>query len=271
MEMQKYYTCDDIQLVPHYASLLSRSECNPAVTVGGVEYSIPLIASCMDTVYSRELDEYLSEEKILCMVHRYFENAEKQYKHAGMPPDSPYRFFAVGNDKKWIEYLLEQGIRHFVVDMAHGDSYICVNTVEFILQECPEAKVIAGNIATRSGFNRLQDAGAFGVRCGIGCGCFTPDTLVNTDKGMKKICDIQIGDRVYTHTGQLKDVIGLIKYKTNEKIVEINDEINCTQNHEFLVIHKKYKNIVNETNYLQYAEWIRADELTGDYFMLELE
>jgi len=264
-------SCDDILLVPRYSAIQSRNDCDPGVDV----YSLPLIASCMDTVYSPEIDEFLTNKKILVMVHRYFKDYKEQLENSpGFSTD--YRFYAVGSivtdsGKKWIDGLIDVGIKHFVVDMAHGDSMACYETTRYITKRVADAKVIAGNVAVKSGFRRLQEAGAWAIRVGVGSGCFTPNMEVMTSDGLKPICVVEIGDEVYTHTGELKDVMALIKYKTDEIIYKINKKIECTGNHEFYVIHKKYRDIVDETNYMKYAKWIRADELNEDYFMLEIE
>jgi len=265
-------TCNDILLVPRYSDLKSREECDPSVGI----YSIPLIASCMNTVYSLELDELLTKNKIMVMVHRYFKDYKEQLENSpGFSTD--YRFYAVGSiitekGKQWIDGLLDAGIKHFVVDMAHGDSAACVDTTKYLTSKSSDIQVIAGNVAVKSGFRRLQEAGAWAIRCGVGSGCFTPNTLVNVvDRGMIPIKDVKIGDYVYTHTGDKQEVVALLNYETNEDIVEINNKIECTKNHELYVVHKKYKDSVNEENIHQFAEWIRAEDVTDDYFLIELE
>ena len=266
-------SCNDILLVPRYSEIESRTQCDPSF----LNYSLPIIASCMNTVYSPEIDKFLTENKVMVMVHRYFKNFEEQLNFALEPKSNDYRFFAVGSisrpeGKEWIDGLLNAGITHFVVDMAHGDTGICANTVDYINMKIGNSgKIIAGNVATKSGFRRLEKAGAWAIRCGIGSGCFVPETLVKTSNGMKQIKDIKIGDLVYTHTGELEEVIVLISYETKESLIKINNKIKCTQNHEFYVVNKKYKDVVNEDNMDKYAEWKRADELTEDYMMIELE
>jgi len=232
----------------------------------------------MDTVYSPEMDKFLTERKIMVMVHRYFKDYKDQLEAAYKQESSDYRFFAVGSALKkegrsWIDGLLSRGIQHFVVDMAHGDSRPCVETVKYIKSHLlPNGKIIAGDVATKSGFRRLEEAGAWAIRCGIGSGCFVPDTLVMTpDKGLIPIQDLRIRDAVYTHTGDIKQIIGTLNYETKEDIVVVNDKIECTKNHEFYVLHKKYEDIVDEENIDKFAEWIRAEDLTEEYYLIELD
>lgn len=183
-------SCDDILLVPRYSDIKSRNDCDPSVDV----YSLPLLSSCMDTVYSIELDELLTEKKIMVMVHRYFKDYKEQLDNSpGFSTD--YRFYAVGSimtdkGKAWIDGLLDVGIEHFVVDMAHGDSMACYETTKYLTSKSTSIKVIAGNVAVKSGFRRLQEAGAWAIRCGIGSGSIC-STRTQTGFGVPLLTSIE--------------------------------------------------------------------------------
>jgi hypothetical protein len=224
----------------------------------------------MDRVYSKEMDKFLTSWNIPVVVHRYFKDYKEQLNAAYIPKSDEHRFFAVGSlkNRAWIDGLLGEGIKHFCVDMAHGDTSLCVETTKYLVSQ--GAMVMAGNVATKSGFCRLQDVGAWMIRVGIGSGCFTPDTPVMTKDGYKKISEISVGDIVFTHTGELEEVTDLISYETDEELYKINDQIECTSNHEFYVIHRDHQYNVNEDNIHHYAKWIRADELSEDYLLIEL-
>ena len=167
MSMEKdICSLSGVTLVPRYSKLSSRSECNPA----SCGYFIPIVASPMDTVYSKELDECLTKMNVPVVVHRYFKSAVGQLNASLAPYNNPLRFFAVGKDQDWIKTLWDAGVRSFCVDMAHGDSKPCVDTVAFIKSLGSEATVMAGNVATKSGFLHLEEAGADMIRVGIGSG-----------------------------------------------------------------------------------------------------
>lgn len=80
-----------------------------------------------------------------------------------------------------------------------------------------------------------------------GTTCFTGDTLVLTESGYKKIKDIAIGDKVYSHTGRLCRVTNAFSRVANVVSVQINgEEFKVTENHPFLVsegIDSKNKNL----------------------------
>jgi hypothetical protein len=124
------------------------------------------------------------------------------------------------------------------------------------------------------GVRDLAEAGADVIKIGVGCGCFTPETIITTFNGPKSIKDIKIGDFVLTHRGNYKEVIDLPRREEKEEIVniKINSEniVKCTKNHEIYVLQKKYENIVNDNNIDTYAEWIPAENLNTDYFLLEV-
>jgi ribonucleotide reductase alpha subunit len=71
--------------------------------------------------------------------------------------------------------------------------------------------------------------------------CFTPDTLVLTDKGYKPISDIEIGNLVLTHKGQWQPVASTMKRIYNGildvyiPVLKGTDDaiIKCTPNHKF--------------------------------------
>jgi len=207
--MRECISCDDVLLVPRYSEIKSRSDCDPSAGI----YKLPLLASCMDTVYSPELDEFLTSNKIMVMVHRYFHDYKEQLQNSpGYSSD--YRFYAVGSistpkGKEWIDGLLDVGIQHFVVDMAHGHTLACIKTTEYLVSRCPEGKIIAGNVATISGFRRLQDAGAWAVRVGVGSGSIC-STRLNTGFGVPLLTSVE--DCASKKNGTLVIADGGVKY-----------------------------------------------------------
>jgi len=103
----------------------------------------------------------------------------------------------------------------------------------------------------------------------FGAGCFTEDMVVVTSCGNKKISKISPGDTVKTHTNCYKTVKRIYKYKYSGKLLNING-IRCTPTHEFYAINEKYKNIINDSNIHEYAEWIKAETLTTEYFLIKM-
>lgn len=189
--MRECYSCDDVLLVPRHSELSSRQQCD----ISAFDCSIPIISSPMDRVWSPSMDEYLTSNNIYSVVHRYFKDAKHQLDACtGIKGNEKFRFFAVGSihgqhKTTWIDHLLENGIENFCVDMAHGDSYACVETVKYISQRT-RGMIMAGNIATKSGFRRLEEAGAQMIRVGIGSGSIC-STRLNAGFGVPLLSAVE--------------------------------------------------------------------------------
>ncbi len=76
------------------------------------------------------------------------------------------------------EALIEAGVDIVVIDTAHGHSASVALAVRRVKQFAPDAQVIAGNVATAEGTRALIDAGADGVKVGIGPGSICTTRVV---------------------------------------------------------------------------------------------
>jgi IMP dehydrogenase len=164
--------------------------------------------------------------------------------------------------------LVNAGVDALVVDTAHGHTQGVGDQVYRLKQAYPNLDVVAGNIATAQAAEFLYKCGADGLKVGIGPGCFVPGMPVVTQQGTKPIEQVEIGDKVLTHTGSWKPVTNLFTFNDKKEIIHINDII-CTPNHEFFVLHKQYQNVVTDDNIHDYAEWIEAKNLSMDYLLIK--
>ena len=74
--------------------------------------------------------------------------------------------------------LAEAGVDVVVVDTAHGHSQGVLDRVNWVKKNFPQIQVIGGNIATGSAAKALVDAGADGVKVGIGPGSICTTRIV---------------------------------------------------------------------------------------------
>jgi IMP dehydrogenase len=74
--------------------------------------------------------------------------------------------------------LMEAEVDVIVVDTAHGHSQGVLDRVSWIKKNFPQVQVIGGNIATASAARALVDAGADGVKVGIGPGSICTTRIV---------------------------------------------------------------------------------------------
>lgn len=82
-----------------------------------------------------------------------------------------------GTDER-IEKLVSAGVDVLVVDTAHGHSAGVIDRVRWIKQHYPAVQVVGGNIATAAAARALVDAGADGVKVGIGPGSICTTRVV---------------------------------------------------------------------------------------------
>ncbi|MBU6371479.1 MAG: IMP dehydrogenase [Alphaproteobacteria bacterium] len=74
--------------------------------------------------------------------------------------------------------LIEAGVDVLVIDTAHGHARAVLDAVERVKRQSNRVQVIAGNVATRDGAQALIDAGADGVKVGIGPGSICTTRIV---------------------------------------------------------------------------------------------
>jgi IMP dehydrogenase len=74
--------------------------------------------------------------------------------------------------------LVEAGVDLVVVDTAHGHSRGVCEMVERIKAHYPALPVVAGNVATAEGAQALIDAGADGVKVGVGPGSICTTRII---------------------------------------------------------------------------------------------
>jgi len=128
---------------------------------------------------------------------------------------------AIGvNDYERAERLLESDVDLVVVDTAHGHSSGVMETVS-TLKDRFDVQVIAGNVATETGARDLIEAGADGIKVGIGPGAICT-TRVIAGVGVPQITAVRnvnracapagvplIADGGITHSGDITKAIAV--------------------------------------------------------------
>ena len=82
-----------------------------------------------------------------------------------------------GTDER-VEALVAAGADVIVVDTAHGHAQGVIDRVALVKQRYPQVQVVGGNIATADAAKALVDAGADGVKVGIGPGSICTTRIV---------------------------------------------------------------------------------------------
>jgi IMP dehydrogenase len=96
--------------------------------------------------------------------------------------------------------LAKAGVDVIVVDTAHGHSQGVLDRVNWVKKNYPKIEVIGGNIATADAAKALVDAGADGVKVGIGPGSICTTRIV-AGVGVPQISAISNVEKALRGTG----------------------------------------------------------------------
>ncbi len=85
----------------------------------------------------------------------------------------------VGEDGyKRARALIDAGVDVLMVDTAHGHARAVLDTVTWIKRDIPAVEVVGGNVATHAGARAMIEAGADGVKVGVGPGAICTTRVV---------------------------------------------------------------------------------------------
>jgi len=115
-----------------------------------------------------------------------------------------------GTDER-VAALVDANVDVLVVDTAHGHSKNVINRVKWIKQNFPQVQIIGGNVATAAGAKALADAGADGVKVGIGPGSICTTRIV-TGIGVPQVTAIASAVEALKGTGVPVIADGGIRY-----------------------------------------------------------
>ena len=184
-------TFDDVLLVPQHSTVESRSKVDISVKWKGFEFDHPIIPANMKTVTGMDMAVEIIQSGGLAILHRFMTPQEQiDIAEDIMDMGGANRFAAsIGvkpNDKEMVARFSEAGTQMVCIDIAHGDSHQCAEMVAWIKAKYPKMTVIAGNVATGQGADRLWRAGADVVKVGVGPGSLCT-TRIETGNGVPQL------------------------------------------------------------------------------------
>ena len=169
-------TFDDVLIVPRRSSIRSRQDVSVCTRFSRhIELGIPVVAANMDTVCEHEMAVAMARLGGIGIVHRFMP-IEAQADQIDMVKEAGAHLVvgaAVGTDRDMLDRakaLVVAGVDALVLDIAHGHSDHAIDGVRALKDNFADVDVVAGNVATLEGAADLADAGADGVKVGVGPG-----------------------------------------------------------------------------------------------------
>ena len=193
---------DDVLLVPKFSDVMTRKDIVIEQKLKGLRsFSLPIIASPMDTVTETKMACAISKEGGVGIIHRYNSIDEQAKMVANTRMAGHQVGAAIGVGTTFLDRakaLSEAGVNFLCIDVAHGHH----TKVRYALQVLKntfgdEIHLMAGNVATLEAFNDLADWGADSIRVGIGGGSIC-STRIQTGHGMptlQSVMDCAQSDR----------------------------------------------------------------------------
>ena len=183
--MKKCLSFDDVLLVPKYSEVFSRKEIDISSKLGGIRFTVPIISSPMDTVTETAMADEMHNRGGLGVIHRY-NSVEDQCLLVRNCKGSSIGA-AVGVSGDYIERassLVDAGANFLCVDIAHGHHALMKHALRTLRNTLGyDVHIMAGNVATKEGYEDLARWGASSVRVGIGGGSIC-STRIQTGHGM---------------------------------------------------------------------------------------
>lgn len=185
-QRERGLTFDDVLLMPCHSSISSRR--TPDLTsrlTRKFTLKVPLISANMDTVTEEEMAVAMSTLGGIGILHRFMDLDEqvRQVKairarttNNGVPLAASIGVKEDG--EKRAGALVDAGVDILTLDIAHGDSVMMVETLDFVKKHFPHVQVIAGNVATPMGVRTLIEHGADAVKVGIGPGSMCTTRII---------------------------------------------------------------------------------------------
>jgi IMP dehydrogenase len=190
-------TFDDVLLIPQYSEILPGDASVASLFSRHIGLKTPLVSAAMDTVTEDRMAMAIALEGGIGVVHRN-QAPERQaeqvaaVKAVAVPADAPLAnvdasghlrvaaAVGVGADSiARAEGLVKAGVDALVVDTAHGHTRNVIEALRRYRAAYGTAiDILAGNVATAEGTAALIEAGADGVKVGIGPGSICTTRIV---------------------------------------------------------------------------------------------
>lgn len=187
IERNKGLTYDDVLLMPRHCEITSRTIPNLESRITkNYKAKVPFISANMDTVTEEKMAFAMGELGAVGSLHRFL-SVEQQVQEvknlvaAKKEVEGLLIAASIGvkeEGMKRADALVDAGVEILTLDIAHGDSVMMLEVLEYLKKTHPSVDVIAGNVAMPEGVRRMIDAGADAIKVGIGPGSMCTTRII---------------------------------------------------------------------------------------------
>ena len=175
-------TFDDILLLPSYSDF-NRGDITLKTRLSrNITLPLPFLSSPMDTVTEWKLAAALAELGGIGFIHRNLSIPSQVAQIKRVKQKKLLVGGAIGASsgvEERVEALVTSGVDVLLIDSAHGYTKQVIDTLRWIKKKYPKAEVIAGSVATADGAKALIEAGADGLRVGMGPGAICTTRIIS--------------------------------------------------------------------------------------------
>jgi IMP dehydrogenase len=190
-ELNDYFvslTYDDISLIPtEISQLKSRMEASTSCNFLGLNLSLPIISSPMDSVTGIEMAKTLSSLGCLGILNRFDSSFEAVISNAENAKAVKIVSIALNASNNMLQKIAERNLM-VCIDTANANNQEVLNKTKEIKKNFG-LKVIVGNIAHGATLQSLEESGADAVRVGIGSGSVCT-TSIQTGIGIGQVSSL---------------------------------------------------------------------------------
>ena len=180
-------TFDDVLLMPRHCEITSRTipSLKSRITKN-YSCEIPFISANMDTVTEETMAVAMGQLGAVGSLHRFLspqQQAQEVKNIIALKKDIPSLLAAASvgvkeDGMRRADLLVDAGVEILTLDIAHGDSVMMLEVLEYLKKTHPHVDVIAGNVAMPDGVMRMIDAGADSIKVGIGPGSMCTTRII---------------------------------------------------------------------------------------------
>jgi len=199
--MEHCVSFDDILIIPQYSEILPSEADVSSKLSKNIQLNTPIISAAMDRITNANMAIAMALTGGIGAIHKNFTieeqvNEIRKVKNFTVNlDDSPSalvddnnKLMVIGvvgtaeNELKRAEQLIAVGANAIIVDTAHGHSAKVIRMVDKLKKITSNSRqiidIIAGNIVTVEAAKALIDAGADGLKIGIGPGSICTTRIV---------------------------------------------------------------------------------------------